>query len=131
MDELESNPKGLILIAEDEPLIVEMVTDALVEGGFVVRAFYNPAALLASSLPTPNLLITDFSMPQMNGIDLMIHCRFRWPALRVLLMSGTLRQADIGNTLIKPDAFLPKPFSAAELLQMVQSLLISTVPCDP
>src|SRR5262249_23565805 len=57
-----------------------------------------------------DLLVTDVAMPEMGGIELAAELRKRFPALRVLYMSGYTENADLLSTPLGPDTqFLGKP----------------------
>lgn len=94
--------------------------------GFRVETFRDPlAAVRAFSLanPLPDLVITDFAMHQMNGLDLIRDCRQIHPKQKILMVSGTVDATVYHNSPHKPDAFLAKPYSAAELTALVNKLL--------
>jgi CheY-like chemotaxis protein len=71
-----------------------------------------------------DLLITDREMPGMNGLELIARARLQAPSLPIILMSGTapsVSEAAWGSS--KPDAFLPKPFTVAALLAIVNTMV--------
>lgn len=70
--------------------------------------------LLADGL-TVDLVLTDYYMPGMNGVELAEEIRRRWPALRIGLVTGTLDVADSPPTLF--DFVLAKPVTATTLRQ--------------
>jgi CheY-like chemotaxis protein len=111
-----------ILLAEDEPGLQEAFTLTLeLEGFEVVRASDGREAVtLLETLP--DLIITDYMMPRMNGLKFIEHIRSR-PAfddVPILLMSAALPR-DVDETIA--DAFLPKPVTITRLLNTVNSLL--------
>jgi CheY-like chemotaxis protein len=68
----------------------------------------------------PELLITDFVMKAMSGIDLIERCKSLAPELRTILYSGSLRE---GESRGRADAMLSKPFLPKELIQTVKAVL--------
>lgn len=121
-----NDPRPLIFAVDDEPMLLELATLILQPQGFRVETFRDPvAAVRAFSLanPLPALIITDFAMHQMNGLDLIRDCRVIHPEQKILMVSGTVNESVYLNSLHKPDAFLPKPYSATELTALVKRLV--------
>jgi CheY-like chemotaxis protein len=73
------------------------------------------------SLTQIDLVITDLSMPEMDGFDLIKVLTFEWPDTRVIAMSGLLdSRARQLTEMYGVDALLQKPFSLEEMLNVVQ-----------
>jgi CheY-like chemotaxis protein len=120
------NPKALIFVVDDEPLLIELAAAILEPVGYQVRTFQDPAkalAAFAASDPAPDLLITDFAMHQLTGLDLMKQCRQLHPGQKVLLVSGTVDEEIYRDSRVRPDAFLAKPYESKQLIHHVESLL--------
>ena len=120
------NPKALIFVVDDEPLLIELAAAVLEPAGYHVRTFQDPAKALAAftaSDPAPDLLITDFAMHRLTGLDLMRQCRQLRPGQKVLLVSGTVGEEIYRDSRVKPDAFLAKPYESKQLIHHVESLL--------
>jgi CheY-like chemotaxis protein len=82
-------PKRTVFIVDDEPVIATTLAAILKNHGFSARAFTNPKdALESADSEHPDLLITDVMMPEMNGIELGIQFRTRFPMCKVMLFSG-------------------------------------------
>ncbi len=116
----------LVFAVDDEPMLLELATLILQPLGFRVATFRDPiAAVRTFSLtnPLPVLIITDFAMHQMNGLDLIRDCRLIHPDQKILMVSGTVDETVYRDSPHQPDAFLPKPYSAAELTAAVNKLL--------
>ncbi len=121
-----SDPRPLIFAVDDEPMLLELATLILQPQGFRVETFRDPlAAVRAFSLanPLPALIVTDFAMHRMNGLDLIRDCRLIHPEQKILMVSGTVNESVYLNSPHKPDAFLPKPYSATELTALVKRLV--------
>lgn len=114
-----------IVIAEDEFLIADVLSIMLEEAGYEVQtAPHGLAALSLVKEKRPDLLITDFMMPLMTGLELAQALRAddRLSSIPIILMSGA--QASIGRS--HPDMFddvLDKPYDEARLLRAVESAL--------
>lgn len=123
----QANNNGpLIYAVDDEPMLLELAAMILQPQGFRVETFRDPlAAVRAFSLanPLPALIITDFAMHRMNGLDLIRDCRLIHPEQKILMVSGTVDESVYLNSQHQPDAFLAKPYSAPELTALVKQLL--------
>lgn len=118
--------KPLVFAVDDEPMLLELVVMVIEPLGCRVRTFRDPAtAVRAFSLadPRPALIITDFAMHNMNGMDLIRQCRQINPQQKILLVSGTVDETIYRNSPVKPDEFLAKPYPAKQLAELVKSLL--------
>ncbi len=116
----------LVLLAEDEPGVRRLTRRLLERGGYrVVDAENGVMALeIAEKLEDIHLLLTDITMPKMDGITLARRMRLQRPGLRVLLMSG-YPDPD-GHGLAEREfetAILTKPFTLDQLLAAVRAAI--------
>jgi PAS domain S-box-containing protein len=125
--------RGAILLAEDDDMFRGLLRQVLESQGYQVLAAANPAAALALAAAHGDaiqLLLSDMVMPGGTGADLADELRERYPAIKVVLMSGytddalASREADT----IAADAFLEKPFATQDLLRLIRELLSSRNP---
>jgi two-component system response regulator VicR len=114
-----------ILIVDDEYLIAEILSFALEDEGYLtVTASGGSKALSILDREKPQLIITDYMMPGMNGIELAEAVRANKTVgqIPIMLMSGV--QGYLG--LARPDLFtevFDKPFDIQAILDKVKSLL--------
>lgn len=118
-----------ILIVDDEYLIADILGFALEDEGYRVEKASNGRKALEALEERHEgrcvkLVITDYMMPVMNGVELVraIRTELRLPHLPVILMSGA--QAD--NKLIRPELFaavFDKPFDMDRMIAKVRELL--------
>jgi len=114
-----------IFVVDDEPMLLELAAAILQPAGFNVRTFRDPQAALAefsAANPPPAIVVTDYAMGVMNGLDLIRECRRIQPRQKILLLSGTVDESIYADTPVKPDRFLAKPYQAHDLILLVQSL---------
>ena len=112
------NRGQLIYLVDDEPLLLELASVILEPLGYRVKTFTSPDAALRAFEATeskPELLITDYAMHTMNGLELAAACRRIQPKLKVLLVSGTVGPDVCDGAPVQPDRFLPKPYQPKQL----------------
>jgi CheY-like chemotaxis protein len=86
-----------VLVVDDQRLIADTLVEILRNEGFAAAAAYDGwQALDAASRLRPNWLLSDVLMPRMNGVDLAITIRQKFPEIAILLFSG---QAGISEIL--------------------------------
>jgi CheY-like chemotaxis protein len=117
-----------LLVVEDEPAVLEMVVTVLVSLGYEVLQAVNGQDGLRvareNSGPPIRLVLTDATMPVMNGKVMVDWLRATYPDLRVLFTSGYHDEIIAENGDLEPGmAFLPKPYTLAALAGQVRALL--------
>ena len=120
-------PKALIYVVDDEPMLLELASVILIPLGYQVKTFRDPDAALAAyaAAPTPpRLIITDYAMHTMTGMDLITECKRRQPDQKIILVSGTVGEEVFRDAQVKPDHFLAKPFEIRELTELVRTTLV-------
>jgi len=92
----ENSQKPRVLVADDERVIADTLSMILNQSGFEARAVYSgeKALELASSF-SPDMLISDVIMADLNGIDTAIQIRALLPKIKILLFSGQAATADL------------------------------------
>lgn len=122
----QSGSKPLIYVVDDKPALVDLAKIGLEAAGYSVVAFNDPVDVLAAvqkGAPMPDILITDFDMPQMTGLELIRRCREVQPSLKTILVSGTVEAELILSDPIKVNRFLQKPYSPGNLNSAIGDLL--------
>lgn len=124
--ELPTTRTTRILVADDDPVARTLLVDTLQRRGYVVLEAADGAAAwaIASGSAPPQIVLLDWMMPRMSGIDV---CR-RLRALanrahvHVLLMTSRNRHMDmLEGFAAGADDFLTKPLAAAEVVARVQA----------
>jgi DNA-binding NtrC family response regulator len=117
---------ALVYVVDDEPMLLELATVILTPLGYQVQTFRDPETALQSYIaaePRPNLVITDYAMHHMNGMDLIEECKRRDPAQKIILVSGTVGEEVYHQSPVRPDRFLAKPYEIRELTDLVREVL--------
>lgn len=117
----------LIYLVDDEELLLELAEMSLLPDGYALKKFQNPQVAFESFTREPckpSLLLTDYAMDSMNGMELSAKCKSAYPALKILMVSGTagpevVDEAAPGTV----DRFMAKPYNPADLASTVRSLL--------
>jgi two-component system response regulator GlrR len=117
--------KARILVVDDDPGLLRLLTIRLRAENYEVEAVESAAAALAACVRfRPDLVITDLRMDNMDGIGLLKELQSRWPGLRVIILTahGTIPDA-VHATQSGAFGFLTKPVDKQELLDHVQKAL--------
>ena len=118
---------ALILVADDDPLVRDVVSQTLGGLGHIVGVVENGAdAVQVAEFKHPDLVILDCSMPVLSGVDALRRIRrsrtaFATPAL-MLTARSSYRDEDIAFRAGASD-YLRKPFDPTELIVVVDRLL--------
>ncbi len=112
-----------VLVVDDEPGVRTFMAATLREAGYdAVEAEDPGAALRLLESGAPDLLLTDYAMPGMTGLELAEHARARAKSLRVLIVSGYADAEALEASAARP-ALLRKPFDERSLIDAVRSAL--------
>ena len=125
----------LIYVVDDERLIADVVREIFEMEGFKVQAFSDPLTAwntFSESSRKPDVLVTDYVMQPLTGMELMQKCRALQPGLLTVLFSGNVTSKITELYAQKPNAFVAKPFQPSVLVQVVKELLQdANPPCQP
>lgn len=107
-----------ILAVDDDPLVLMSTLMMLEELGHEVsEASSGLGALKEFDRESVDLVVTDFMMPAMNGLELMLEVRRRFPALPVLIVSGFMNLSFDNQRRVD---VLSKPFSESQLAAAIR-----------
>ena len=113
-----------VLVVEDEPLVRELIVEALMDRGLEIVAASTGDEALKVFLAHPEIgvVFTDITMPgKLNGCDLAREVRARRPDITVVLTSGKSLPVNCGL----PDGgiFIAKPYSQSAMVSLITGLL--------
>ncbi len=117
-----------VLVADDDAVLNDLLTDYLREQGFAVsQAADGVAALSAVAAGSVELVVLDVMMPGMNGFDALREIRsLPGPAGRTAVLMLTARGEDVDRIVgleMGADDYLPKPANPRELTARVRAIL--------
>jgi CheY-like chemotaxis protein len=115
---------AVVLVVEDEMLLRMRAVDMVEDAGFtsVEAVDADQAIAILESRSDIALLFTDIQMPgRMDGLALAHVVHERWPPIKIILVSGQLKLANID---IPADSqFFGKPLAAAEMIAEMRNLI--------
>ncbi|MGA2029823.1 MAG: response regulator [Verrucomicrobiota bacterium] len=114
-----------ILVAEDDHDVRRLNTEVLIDSGYHVDAAQDGAvAWDILQIKSYDLLITDYDMPKLSGLELVKKARAARMALPVILVSGKMPMEMLReHSWLQINATLPKPYDIMELLDTVKEVL--------
>ncbi|HEY6079393.1 MAG TPA: response regulator [Polyangiaceae bacterium] len=119
----ETQRRQRVLVADDSPVVRELVTEILTAAGLLVEQVADGSAALESILQSePDLVVSDVEMPRMNGFDLLAEIRRRTQRLPVVMLSTRGSVEDRKRaTRLGANAYLVKTeFHSQSLLEVVR-----------
>jgi DNA-binding NtrC family response regulator len=114
---------GMILLVDDNRVGREAFAKILrLNGHEVMEAADAAQALEILNKVSIDLMITDFVMPGLSGVQLIEQIRSQWPRTRMLMMSGYLT-SEVGNIVSDGVDFIPKPVDVSVLLSTINRII--------
>jgi CheY-like chemotaxis protein/anti-sigma regulatory factor (Ser/Thr protein kinase) len=124
-----SSGNGSVLLVEDRDDVRQLTTSIFEDAGYAVTGCcdgVDAVNLIESTGAEYDLLVTDIVMPRMNGRELAEWLRQRRPRIKVLYVSGYAPDTVGHEGLLEASVhFLPKPYSAAQLVAKAREILSS------
>jgi len=121
-----------ILVVEDEPSIRDLISFGLRRAGFqVVAAEHSQAALARIGDKRPDLILVDWMLPDMSGLELTRQLRrdANTRDIPIIMLTARAEETDkVAGLEGGADDYLTKPFSARELIARIQAVLRRSAP---
>ena len=123
----EYKVKNLVVICDDEPDIVELVTSHLEKNGFDARGFFNAEdffAFIGKNLP--DLILLDLMLPDADGLEICKYLRQQvgLSTVPIIILSARGEETDkVLGLELGADDYVTKPFSPRELVARVKAVL--------
>ena len=126
------SPRPLVLVADDDPDILLLITVTLERDGYdVVTAKDGPSALEAAAERVPHLVVLDLMMPGLDGYEVTRRLR-REQATKdvpIVIVTAAAEEHQATRALeAGADAYMKKPFSPRELLTRTAALILERRP---
>jgi DNA-binding response OmpR family regulator len=119
--------KPKILVVDDEPEAVELLEFNLKQAGYAVTTAGDGAeALKKARTQTPDLIVLDVMLPEMDGFEICKSLRLDSATAKIPIIMLTAKAAEIDRILgleLGADDYLTKPFSPRELLLRIKKIL--------
>jgi len=116
-----------VLVVDDEIHIVHVVAIKLRNNGYEVISAQNGAeAFELASQEKPDIVVTDYQMPVMTGLELVAklrQCEVTKEMPVIMLTARSFAIEDDQKQKLQISAFLSKPFSPKELLRCIEDVL--------
>lgn len=116
-----------ILIVDDEPFNLDLLEQELMEYDYVLeRAIDGVDALAKADAFGPDLILLDYMMPKLNGVEVVKQLRqnARHKTVPVILLTAKASQEDkVAGLDAGADDYVTKPFDSVELLARVRAML--------
>ncbi|MCP3975478.1 MAG: response regulator transcription factor [bacterium] len=118
-----------VLVVDDEPMVLEVVTAYLERDGFqVATATSGAEALAAIAEARPDLVVLDVMLPEIDGFDVLGRIRRTSDTPVILLTARTEEPDRVLGLELGADDYVVKPFSPRELAARVRSVLRRSQP---
>ena len=113
--------KKKVLIIDDEPAIGEMLTTILESQGYeVMVAYEGQSGLALLEKHPPHVLLLDYMLPGMDGIEILCEARHRWPGLPVIMITAYgSPELNIKANKFSVIEVISKPFETSHLLGLI------------
>ena len=124
---MKEKQKKRILVADDDPVIRLLINEILAGQDYELEVVSSGEACLKSLQDnTPDLLLLDVIMPEMNGIEVLEAIRKQYSSTQfpiIMLSTNTETEAPYNTNQLSPDCYLQKPFLAEKALETIQSFI--------
>jgi len=126
----ETGELQTVLVVDDDAMVRSFEAELLSTQGYkVLQAESAAEALRLAGTETIHLLLTDFLMPDLDGLELTRRFRCVQPETPVLMVSGSLGSTDNRIENLARFELLTKPFELDELLHKVRTLIQAEASC--
>src|ERR1700737_3304979 len=118
-------PDARLLVVEDEPNILELLSASLRYAGFeVVTAAAGTEAVQAAQRHRPDLIVLDVMLPDMDGFDVIRRLRGGGARIPVVFLTARDSTEDkIRGLTLGGDDYVTKPFSLEEVIARIRAIL--------
>jgi DNA-binding response OmpR family regulator len=121
---VQSGTAKTILICEDDENLRQLIRVVIGDGYRIVEAEDGDSALDLAREHRPDLIILDLMLPRLSGLEVLDRLRNEFPSdtTHIIVMSAWTH-SDSAALAAGADRFIPKPFEAEELTEIVEEVL--------
>jgi DNA-binding response OmpR family regulator len=116
-----------VLIAEDDPAVAELITEAVCDNLYIACHVVPNGALVPDAVAArrPDLLILDVSLPGLSGLDVfdLVRSDRRYEGVPVLFITGAPERAATAYSATGTHRVMAKPFDVDELVAVVDEMV--------
>lgn len=114
--------KGTVLVVDDDPIVQEVLSGFLIKEGYTVINASSGEEAIAIYDEGIDLLITDYWMPGMNGVEILMEIRRRYPQARILITSAGELRSEREKKIVAREgyAFLIKTHDLEHILEIIE-----------
>ena len=120
-------PSARVLVCDDDPLLLDLLTFRLEAKGFSVTAANDGGqAMKALATDTPSAIVLDAMMPVMDGYEVLRRIREtpEWQSIPVIMLTARKQERDVVGALeLGASDFIAKPFIPEELVARLTRLI--------
>jgi CheY-like chemotaxis protein len=119
-------PASTVLVVEDDEILRMCAANVIADAGFtpIEAANADEAIAILESRSDIALLFTDIQMPgSMDGLGLTRTVQERWPAIKIILVSGRAELSELDRPA--NSRFFQKPFTTRQIIQGLQDMIQS------
>mgnify|MGYP000489138905 CR=1 FL=1 len=120
-----NSPGTRVLVVEDDAAVRRGVADAFAAGGYeVLEAADGPRGLEKALSASPDIVLLDVMLPELDGFGVLARLRQQAPGLPVILLTARGAEEDrVRGLRTGADDYVTKPFSVLELIARVEAVL--------
>ncbi|HET7291695.1 MAG TPA: response regulator [Vicinamibacteria bacterium] len=121
---MSDSTEPLVLVVEDEPQVMRFLRATLPGNGYrLVEAPSGATALVEASTRSPDLILLDLGLPDLDGIEVTRRIR-EWSQVPIIVLSARGQESDKIQALdAGADDYLTKPFAVGELMARMRVAL--------
>ncbi|HZF04908.1 MAG TPA: response regulator [Patescibacteria group bacterium] len=116
---------GRVLVVDDDPDTVDLLTTILSDVGYeVIAAFTGGDGLMMLEVESPDVILLDLQMPGLHGMDVLRRLRMARPEIPVIIVSGQ-GDAELARATLRRGAvdYIRKPMNPEHLVRAVAAAL--------
>jgi len=126
--------KNRLVVIDDHYDVLEMLKHHLINDGYEVKIFFNAVdALKYINMDNTDLVITDWMLPEMDGLELCRNLKMSQSTqdIPLVMLTGKNEEIDAVTALeVGAEDYLPKPIRMRELLSRIKKILKRSSPED-